>query len=265
MAGLIYPQLSYDIRGACYEIHNELRHFDLSEAGWETALMIALKDRTITAHRQVELTLTYKKWRVGRFFVDIIAEREGKIVLELKRVPLEPIHRAQIITYLRMTGIPLGLLITFAGERVGIERILNRVSNVPKPTTEIAQPAWLAAVDCKHKEELWQILREVRSELGLGLMHMHYRRACQVEMRLRQMPYEKINNLVVQFRGQPIEARRASILVVDARLMVVSLAVLQITPGIEERYRAHLKFLGLKQGLIVNFRTATLDSVVIKA
>ena len=61
MAELIYPQLSYDIRGACYEIHNELRRFDLSEAGWETALMIALKGRGITAHRQVELTLNYKK------------------------------------------------------------------------------------------------------------------------------------------------------------------------------------------------------------
>ncbi|MEI2688672.1 MAG: GxxExxY protein [Anaerolineae bacterium] len=265
MAELIYPQLSYDIRGACYEIHNELRRFDLSEAGWETALMIALKGRGITAHRQVELTLNYKKWRVGRFFVDVIAEREGKILLELKKVPLEPIHRAKVITYLRVTGIQLGMLITFAGESVDIERILNRVSDGPKPTAEPALPAWLTAVDRQRAEELWQVFREVRSELGPGLMHMHYRRACQIEMRLRQMPYEKINELVVQFRGQPIESCRAPVLVVDTRLMVAPLAVLQITSGIEDRYRAYLRSLGLKQGLIVNFRTVALDSVVINA
>lgn len=264
MTELLFAQLSYDIRGACYEIHNELRRFDLSEAGWETALMIALKDRAVTAHRQVELALYYKKWRVGRFFVDVIAEREDKILLELKKVPLEPIHRAKIITYLRVTGIQLGMLITFAGERVVIERFLNRVSDDPASKAAVAQPAWLAAVDCQRPEDLWQVFREVRSELGPGLMHMHYRRACQVEMRQRQMPYEKINELVVQFRGQPIEACRTPVLVVDARLMVVPLAVLQITSNIEDRYRAYLRLLGLKQGLIVNFRTAALDSVVIK-
>ncbi|MEZ4768006.1 MAG: hypothetical protein R2844_06205 [Caldilineales bacterium] len=32
MADIIYPQLSYDIQGACFEVHNDLRHFDLSEA-----------------------------------------------------------------------------------------------------------------------------------------------------------------------------------------------------------------------------------------
>jgi GxxExxY protein len=265
MAGLINAELSYDIRGACYEVHNALRRFDLSEAGWEKALAIALDGRGISAHRQVELALYYKKWRVGRFFVDVIAEREDTVLLELKKVPLEPIQRAKVITYLRMTGIKLGLLITFAGERVVIERILNRVSERSEPPAGMSSPAWLTTLDWRRAEELWQVFCEVRSELGPGLMHMHYRRACQVEMRLRRMPHEKINDVVVQFRGQPIELRRVPLLVVDDRLMVVPLAVLRITPEIEDRYRHYLKFLGLKQGLIVNFRTEALESVVLEA
>lgn len=263
MAELLHSHLSYDIRGACYEVHNALRHFDLSEAGWETALMIALRGRNIAAHRQVELALHYKKWRVGRFFVDVVAERDDKILLELKKVPLEPVHRAKIITYLRMTGIKLGLLITFGGERVVIERIVNLVSDRDEPAATAERPSWLTTVDCGHAEVLWQVLCEVRNELGPGLMHMHYRRACQVEMRLRRMPYEKINEIMVHFHSEPIERRKLPMLVVENRLLVVPLAVLQITPKVESRYRACLNTLGLKRGLIVNFRPATPDVVVV--
>jgi GxxExxY protein len=265
MVGILFPQLGYDIQGACFDTHNALRRFDLSEAGWEKALAIALNGRGIAAHRQVELALYYKKWRVGRFFVDVIAEREHRVLLELKKVPLEPIHRAKVITYLRMTGIQLGMLISFAGERVVIERIVNRVSDRAEPAAEMSPPAGLTAIDRERTEELLQVFCQVRSELGPGLMHMHYRRACQVEMRLRRMPYEKINELVVQFRGQPIESRRVPLLVVDGRLMVVPLAVLRITSDIESRYRHYLKLLDLKQGLIVNFRTAALEAAVIAA
>jgi GxxExxY protein len=265
MADIIYPELGYDIQGACFDTHNALRRFDLSEAGWEKALAIALNGRGIAAHRQVELALYYKKWRVGRFFVDVIAEREHRVLLELKKVPLEPIHRAKVITYLRMTGIILGMLITFAGERVVVERIVNRVSDHAEPAATMIPPVGLTAIDCGRAEELSQVFCQVRSELGPGLMHMHYRRACQVEMRLRRMPYEKINELVVQFRGQPIESCRVPLLVVDRRLLVVPLAVLRITSDIESRYRHYLKLLGVNQGLIVNFRTTALEAAVLAA
>jgi GxxExxY protein len=265
MANIIYPQLGYDIQGACFDTHNSLRRFDLSEAGWEKALAIALNGRGIAAHQQVELALHYKKWRVGRFFVDIIAEREHQVLLELKKVPLEPIHRAKVITYLRMTGIKLGMLISFSGDRVVIERIVNRVSDHAEPAATMSTPTGLTAIDSARTEQLLQVFCLVRSELGPGLMHMHYRRACQVEMRLRGLPIEKINELVVQFRGQPLESCRVPLLVIDRRLMVVPLAVLGITSDIESRYCNYLKLLGLKQGLIVNFRTAALQAAVIAA
>ena len=264
MAELIAQQLTYDIRGACYEVHNALRRFDLSEAGWETALAIALNGRGIAAHRQVELALHYKRWRVGRFFVDIIAERGDQALLELKKVPLEPIHRAKVITYLRMTGIKLGLLISFAGERVVIERILNLVSDRSEPAIDASLPPWLAALGDRCAEELWQVCCEVRSELGPGLMHMHYRRACQVEMRRRQMPYEKVNEVLVYFHGQPVERHKLPLLVVEGRLLVAPLALLEITPQIESRYRSCLEFLGLAQGVIVNFRPETPVGAVVR-
>lgn len=264
MTEIIYPQLTYDIRGACYEVHNALRRFDLSEAGWETALAIALNDRNIAAHRQVELALHYKRLRVGRFFVDVIAERTDRVLLELKKVPCEPIHRAKVITYLRITGISLGMLISFAGERVVVERILNRVSDRSEDAPSNNLPTWLAALEDRSAGDLWQVCCEVRHELGPGLMHMHYRRACQVEMRQRRMPYEKVNELTIHFHGQPVERHKLPLIVIGGRLLMAPLAVVEITPQIESRYRYCLGALGLKQGVIVNFRPETPVGVVVR-
>lgn len=263
MVDIIYPQLSYDVIGACFDVHNELRHFDLTEAGWEKALAIALTSRGITARCQVEFALDYKRHRVGRFFVDTIAEREQQVLLELKKVPLEPIHRAKVIAYLQVTGIKLGVLISFAGDRVVYERIPNRVRERQDRTVNMPPPPSLEALDSGLVEQLWPVFCEVYSELSPGFMHMHYRRACQVEMRLRQIPFDKINDIVVRFHGQPIERHKLPFLVVDSRLMVVPLAVRDITPAIQHRYRRCLQFIGLKQGLIVNFRSETLEAVVV--
>jgi GxxExxY protein len=265
MTYIIYPELSYDVQGALFEVHNTLRHFGLSESGWERALAIALSERGIVAHCQVEFALLYKGRRVGRFFVDVIAEREGQVLLELKKTALEAVHKAKVIAYLRVTDIKLGILVTFGGERVEFQRIPNRVSECVIPGGYPAPPSSFQALDPYLAQVLWPAFCEVRRELGPGFMHMHYRRACQVELRLSQVPFEKINEIVVQFRGQPIERRKVSLLLVDGRLLVVALAVLWITPGIVSRYRQYLKLLGVNQGLIVNFRPAELETVVVNA
>ncbi len=51
------------------------------------------------------------------------------------------------------------------------------------------------------------ILYEVHSEFGPGLMHMHYRRATQIELRQHEIPYELKKEITICFRGQPIETR----------------------------------------------------------
>lgn len=94
----------------------------------------------------------------------------------------------------------------------------NRVSDHAEPAAAMSTPTGLTAIDSARTEQLLQVFCLVRSELGPGLMHMHYRRAC-----------------------------------------------LGITSDIESRNCNYLKLLGLKQGLIVNFRTAALQAAVIAA
>ena len=54
---IIYPELSYTVQGALYDVYNELRHLEISEEGWESAFLIALEERGVPAQRQVECAL----------------------------------------------------------------------------------------------------------------------------------------------------------------------------------------------------------------
>lgn len=127
MTELIYSDLTYEVRGAIFDIYNELHSLDLSEEGWENALEIALKERGMCVRRQVEYELRYKGYRIGRFFVDMLVEE--KLLLELKaETKLLPIDKAQVITYLGVTGLRLGMLINFGGHELEIERIPNFVT-----------------------------------------------------------------------------------------------------------------------------------------
>lgn len=98
----------------------------LLERVYETALCIELGLRQIQYERQRQISLTYKGHEIGEFFADVIVE--NRVVLELKAVAsLLPVHEAQLIAYLKMSGLPVGLLINF-NEAVlarGVRRFAN--------------------------------------------------------------------------------------------------------------------------------------------
>lgn len=111
---------------AAFAIHSELGP-GLLESAYEACFACEMQLRGINCQRQVAVPLTYKGGviEVG-FRADVLLE--GKLLIELKAVEqLLPIHKAQLITYLKLTGLPLGLLINFNEVLVkdGIRRILN--------------------------------------------------------------------------------------------------------------------------------------------
>jgi GxxExxY protein len=256
---LVYPELSYTVQGAFYEVYNELRHLDLSEAGWENALLIALEEQSVPAQRQVEYELHYKGYRIGHFFVDILAD--GKLLLELKvEDELLPIDVAQVITYLKVTGLQLGILVNFGGDELEFKRIPNFVSqrsahrtpaSAIQSSNHLLHPGLTGA--------LRAVLYEVHGELGPGFMHMHYRRATQIELRQHDIPYEVKKEITIQFRGRPIETRETRLLIVDRRVLLAPIAVREVTPRLKGRFRQSLRLLDLKLGLIANFHAPSLE------
>ncbi len=123
-------KLSGIILDASIEVHRNLGP-GLLESVYEHCLMKELLNRGIKAERQVPLPVFYKdeKLDIG-FRADILVE--DAIIIELKSVrEVDEIHRAQIITYLKITGNKLGLLINFNVRRLidGYERFVNGIDD----------------------------------------------------------------------------------------------------------------------------------------
>ena len=115
--------ITYEIRGAVFKV-NKILGSGFLEKVYENALQIELKNRGLHAASQVPLKVTYKDQIVGDYFADIVVE--NMVLVELKAVgKLSRIHEAQLLNYLKATGIQVGLLINFYHPKVEIKRYVS--------------------------------------------------------------------------------------------------------------------------------------------
>lgn len=123
-------ELGEMVIGACIEVHRHLGP-GLLESAYEECLCHELGLRGIPFQRQVPLPVIYKSVKLDAGYrLDLVVD--GRIVLELKACePIPRVARAQLISYLRLTGITLGYLINFHAYRLvdGIQRL---VLNLPE-------------------------------------------------------------------------------------------------------------------------------------
>ncbi|HEX8341596.1 MAG TPA: GxxExxY protein [Tepidisphaeraceae bacterium] len=110
--GLILSDQSYAIIGAAMAVHNEL-NAGFAEAVYQEAMEIELAARGVPFERQVRLRVNYKGRQLeAEFIADLICY--GTTIVELKAVrEKHKYFEAQIINYLRATGLKLGLIINF--------------------------------------------------------------------------------------------------------------------------------------------------------
>ena len=104
--------LSERVIGAAIEVHRQLGP-GLLESAYEECLCFELKQNDIAYFRQVPLPVSYKQVRLEcGYRMDVVVEQE--LVVEIKAVEqLMPIHHAQMMTYLRLSGLKVGLLLNF--------------------------------------------------------------------------------------------------------------------------------------------------------
>ena len=123
MSQIIYPEQSYKIMGACFEVYKE-KGCGFLEAVFQECLEMELADQGIPFVAQLKLRLTYKGRPLKQTYEpDFVCY--GKILLEIKAVSkLTDEHRAQVHNYLRATGHRLALLVNFGHfPKVESERI----------------------------------------------------------------------------------------------------------------------------------------------
>ena len=124
-ARIVFKDESYAIQGAIFEVYREMGCGFL-ESVYQECLEKELKARGIPFETQKELRLHYKGEPLQQAFKpDLICY--GKIIVELKAVrELAPEHTAQVLNYLKATGMTLGLLVNFGSRpKVTIERLVR--------------------------------------------------------------------------------------------------------------------------------------------
>ncbi len=114
--------ITYKINAAVFEV-NRILGAGFLEKVYENALLIELRNRGLKAKGQVSLNVQYKGEIVGEYVVDILVE--GKVIIELKAIEqLQKIHEAQLLNYLKATGIKVGLLVNFKYPKAEIRRMV---------------------------------------------------------------------------------------------------------------------------------------------
>lgn len=121
-----FKQITEQVIGSCIDLHRQLGP-GLLESAYEECLCFELAQRGVRFERQKPLPVHYKTVNLDcGYGLDLVVEQ--KIIIELKAVEkLLPVHEAQVLTYLKLSGLTLGLLINFNVPvlKDGIKRVAN--------------------------------------------------------------------------------------------------------------------------------------------
>ena len=119
-------EITYKVNGAIFEVNRVLGPGFLEKI-YENALMIELKTRGLKAEQQIPVKVDYKGSVVGDYIADIIVEKS--VIVELKTVEkLTGLHEAQLLNYLKATGMKIGLLVNFQDTKAEIKRLVLDLS-----------------------------------------------------------------------------------------------------------------------------------------
>ena len=123
---MILSDVTYQIRGAIYDVYNELGP-GLLESVYEEALVCELEMRGIAVERQVDVPIMYKgKILASPLRLDLLVE--GQVIVELKSIKeLQDVHFKQLLTYCKLADKQLGILVNF--NTSDIVNSIRRVAN----------------------------------------------------------------------------------------------------------------------------------------
>lgn len=248
-------KLTGAVIGAAISVHRELGP-GLDEIDYELALGVELAERRICHRRQVPLPLMYrgKKLDCG-YRMDFVAE--DSLVIEVKAAEtLHPLHEAQLLSYLRLTGIRVGLLMNFNSLllRDGIKRRVDsgpgiRVRSGPESVTD--------DFDRLSREIVAAAIR-VQEELGPGLLRSAYETCLACEMRQRGFRVDRALPVELAYHGLPLPRHVEIPMMIEGSHVVSCLCVKELTEIHFARHRSHQKAARANTGMCLNFHSKNL-------
>jgi len=126
-----HKEITGEILSAAFEVQNVLGPGFLEKV-YENDLVKELRLRGLSVKQQKEVSVEYKGEEVGTYFADLLVEK--KVIIEVKALDsLSAVHEAQVINYLKASGLQVGLLLNFASPKLEYKRlVLSRSKqNIP--------------------------------------------------------------------------------------------------------------------------------------
>jgi GxxExxY protein len=122
MAKMKLNDITYAINGAVFEV-NDILGPGFLEKVYENALLVELRRQGLKVKNQVPIKVSYKGEVVGDYTADLLVE--DVVIVELKTVEnLDRAHKAQLLNYLKATGLHVGLLVNFRHKKADIKRMV---------------------------------------------------------------------------------------------------------------------------------------------
>ena len=114
-----HKELTAKIIECAFKVHSKLG-FGFLESVYQNALMIELSNVGLRTEKEKRIQVLYEGQVIGDFVADVVVE--DVIIVELKSVKeFHPVHEAQLVNYLKATGLQVGLLINF-GRSIQVKR-----------------------------------------------------------------------------------------------------------------------------------------------
>ena len=252
MGKLIHEELTYDIRGALMTVHCDLKPM-LPEHFYQDAAEIGFQEVPIPFEAQRNFEVFYEGERVGLYIPDFCIDGL-KVILELKVAPaITPLHKAQALSYLKVTDADLALIANFGASSLEVERLPNFLRE--RHPESVWEPRKLAPDLLYHdlSAALYEVLHRVHFTLGPGFLHQVYRRATIVELRRQDIACHYQKHLPVEFHGHYLGQDECRLIVVEGQIVVAAFALKSTTEAHQQRLKRHLQTLDLQLGLLANF------------
>jgi GxxExxY protein len=123
MTELLYEELTFKVREALYQVHRLLGP-GFREETYKRAAVRELVHRNMKVETEKPIDIFYLGEKVDTYRMDMVVEE--KVIIELKSVEqLIPVHEAQLLSYLKASGLRVGLLVNMGAERLQMKRKIN--------------------------------------------------------------------------------------------------------------------------------------------
>ena len=256
MPQLIHKELTYLVRGILFDVHNQLGP-RLPEKFYQKAIDFGLKDQGIICELEKEFEVTYRNHSAGKYYIDHWLEN-GKLLLEIKVSPeIMPIHKAQTISYLKLTNADLAIIANFGTKSLQDQRLPNFISSKIANFNWQSQP--LKALYPELTNRILENLYKVHFTLGPGFIHRIYRKAVMIELQYQGIGYEHIKKIQFYYKNHYIDMQEAQVIKIENQVLLGVFALEAFDDVMVEVMKARMKRLDIEVGILANFYTEELQ------